>query len=170
MINSGVRIIYQWLKEWVMRTHFNLRTCLKTLALAILALCSVLTATYMINGHPSNPPAPFAESMSEQDIQGLKEGQKILLEMFHVFDRICRRHNITYWCTGGTLIGAVSSNQASTPHKLVLNSLRRLQICSKPMSCLAWLSRNPRLKNLPPFTAIGNGVQCGNAAQYAGGY
>eukprot|EP00729_Bicosta_minor_P011817 gene11818-25444_t len=72
----------------------------------------------MINGHPSNPPAPFAESMSEQDIQGLKEGQKILLEMFHVFDRICRRHNITYWCTGGTLIGAVSSNQASTPHKL----------------------------------------------------
>lgn len=71
--------------------------------------------------------------------------------MFHVFDRICRRHNITYWCTGGTLIGAVSSNQASTPHKLVLNSLRRLQICSKPMSCLAWLSRNSRLKNLPPF-------------------
>lgn len=37
----------------------------------------------------------------------LKQLQRIELEMMIEFDRICRKHNITYTIIGGTLIGAV---------------------------------------------------------------
>ena len=56
---------------------------------------------------PPDDMFPYATSLSDKDIQGLKEGQRIMTEMLRVFDQICRRHHIRYWCMGGTLIGAI---------------------------------------------------------------
>ena len=32
-----------------------------------------------------------------------------MTEMFRTYDKICRKHNLKYWCRGGTLIGAVET-------------------------------------------------------------
>lgn len=38
---------------------------------------------------------------------GIKEIHKVLLKILVDFDRICRKHNLTYYMVGGTLLGAV---------------------------------------------------------------
>jgi len=50
---------------------------------------------------------PLSETMSEEDIKNLRDGQKIMTNMFRQFDKICRKHKLRYWCTGGTLIGVI---------------------------------------------------------------
>ena len=45
--------------------------------------------------------------MIELDEETLKKVQKIELELLLEFDRICRKNNIKYSITGGTLLGAV---------------------------------------------------------------
>jgi len=30
-----------------------------------------------------------------------------MTDMFNIFDKLCRKHNLKYWCLGGTLIGAI---------------------------------------------------------------
>ena len=49
----------------------------------------------------------MSSKLSKKDIEDLKRGHKIMTNMFKEFDRICRKHNLKYWCIGGTLIGAV---------------------------------------------------------------
>ena len=44
------------------------------------------------------------------DLKNLQRGQKLMLEMFKFFDKICRDNNIKYWAIGGILIGAMRHN------------------------------------------------------------
>jgi lipopolysaccharide cholinephosphotransferase len=37
----------------------------------------------------------------------LRQCQLVLIRMLRIFDHICRRHDISYWMTAGTLIGAL---------------------------------------------------------------
>ena len=37
----------------------------------------------------------------------LKQSQCVLLRMLKIIDFICKKHHITYWIDGGTLLGAV---------------------------------------------------------------
>jgi lipopolysaccharide cholinephosphotransferase len=39
--------------------------------------------------------------------KNVKEAQKIMLKMLLEFDRICKKHDLTYWLEFGTLLGAV---------------------------------------------------------------
>lgn len=48
----------------------------------------------------------FSPHMSNFEIDNLKKGQQKMTSMLKAFDSICRKYNIKYWCTGGTLIGA----------------------------------------------------------------
>ena len=43
----------------------------------------------------------------KEDLSHLSDLQKAELSVFKVFDAICRKHNISYYLTGGTLLGAV---------------------------------------------------------------
>jgi phosphorylcholine metabolism protein LicD len=49
----------------------------------------------------------MSPKLTKEDIEDLKRGHKIMTNMFKEFDRICRKHNLKYWCIGGTLIGAI---------------------------------------------------------------
>ena len=40
----------------------------------------------------------------------IKQGQKIMTNMFKEFDTICRQYGLKYWAMGGTLIGAIRHN------------------------------------------------------------
>lgn len=90
------------------------------LGVAIVAIAIIVSAIYTTrialdpNIQPPNlepftvyPADMYAKSMTPQQIRGLQEGQDVMTEMLRVFNRICRRHDIRYWCMGGTLIGAV---------------------------------------------------------------
>ena len=37
----------------------------------------------------------------------LKKGQTVMLRLFKIFDYLCTKHNIQYWLTAGTLLGAI---------------------------------------------------------------
>lgn len=50
---------------------------------------------------------PMSPKLLEKDKKKLKDGQKIMTGMLKEFDKLCRRHNIKYWCYGGTLLGTV---------------------------------------------------------------
>ena len=52
----------------------------------------------------------YSPKMSQTDIHNLKIGQKIMTRMLHEFDKICIKYHLQYWCTGGTLIGILHSN------------------------------------------------------------
>lgn len=49
------------------------------------------------------------EDLSQYNREGtiLREAQKISVDILAEFDRICKKHNLTYWLDFGTLIGAV---------------------------------------------------------------
>lgn len=49
----------------------------------------------------------YSDELSIKDIKNLKKSQNIMTDMFKKFDIICKKHNIKYWCLGGTLIGVV---------------------------------------------------------------
>tara|TARA_Y100000590_G_scaffold1649_1_gene2061 strand:- start:17363 stop:18106 length:744 start_codon:yes stop_codon:yes gene_type:complete len=49
----------------------------------------------------------YSDKLSVENIKNLKLGQKKLTNLLREFDRICRKHNIDYWCDGGTLLGVV---------------------------------------------------------------
>lgn len=49
----------------------------------------------------------YSDKLSVSEIKNLKLGQKKMTQMFKQFDRICRKYGLKYWCTGGTLIGAM---------------------------------------------------------------
>jgi lipopolysaccharide cholinephosphotransferase len=57
----------------------------------------------------------YSTYLSYSDIIDLKNGQKIMTDMFMKFDRICRKHNINYWCIYGTLLG-VQRHRDWIPH------------------------------------------------------
>ncbi len=42
-----------------------------------------------------------------KELDNHKRAQKIMSEMLFHFDRICRKYKLKYWCSGGTLIGAI---------------------------------------------------------------
>ena len=96
----------------------SLRVAASWRVLAAAGAANLIICTFLIIYSGESPHDPefdekdidynnFAESMSSEEIVALKEGQQILLEMFRVFDGICRRHSIRYWSVGGTLGGAV---------------------------------------------------------------
>lgn len=45
--------------------------------------------------------------LTKLDIECLQAGQRKMTTMLYEFDRVCRKYNLKYWSTGGTLIGAV---------------------------------------------------------------
>ena len=47
------------------------------------------------------------KDFSRRELVCHKLGQKKMTDMLKEFDKICRDHNLKYWCVGGTLIGAV---------------------------------------------------------------
>lgn len=49
----------------------------------------------------------YSDKLSQEDIKQLKLGQKKMSKMLKEFDRICRKHNITYFLVGGNVIGAL---------------------------------------------------------------
>ena len=49
----------------------------------------------------------YLKRLSASELEDLKKGQGIMTSMLKEFDQICRKHNLNYWCIGGTLIGAV---------------------------------------------------------------
>lgn len=49
----------------------------------------------------------YSDKLSIENIKNIKKGQKKMTKMLKVFDRICRKHKIKYWCDGGTLLGVV---------------------------------------------------------------
>ena len=49
----------------------------------------------------------YSDKLLPQDIINLKKGQTIMTNMLYEFDKICRKHNIMYWCVGETLIGSL---------------------------------------------------------------
>ena len=52
----------------------------------------------------------YSKKLSVNDIKNLKKGQEIMTNTLREFDKICRTHNLKYWCDGGTLIGAIRHN------------------------------------------------------------
>lgn len=40
----------------------------------------------------------------------LRSAQLICTELLHVFDLVCKKHNLTYWLDSGTLLGAIRHN------------------------------------------------------------
>jgi phosphorylcholine metabolism protein LicD len=49
----------------------------------------------------------LSPKLTPKSIENIKAGQVKMTQMFKEFDRICRKHNLKYWCVGGTLIGAI---------------------------------------------------------------
>jgi phosphorylcholine metabolism protein LicD len=47
------------------------------------------------------------EKYTINELKRHKDGQKIIYNMLIVLDLVCRQNNLSYWCCGGTLIGAV---------------------------------------------------------------
>ena len=47
----------------------------------------------------------YSDKFSKSDIEDLKKGQERITKILKEFNRICRKHNLKYWCVGGTLIG-----------------------------------------------------------------
>jgi phosphorylcholine metabolism protein LicD len=50
------------------------------------------------------------KGFTKDELLDFKEGQKIMTNMLREFDRICRKYNLSYWCIGGTFIGAIRYN------------------------------------------------------------
>ena len=45
--------------------------------------------------------------LTKEEKENLRKGQFIMTNMLREFDKICRENGLKYWCTGGTLIGAI---------------------------------------------------------------
>ena len=50
------------------------------------------------------------KKLNEVEKKNLKKGQMIMTDMLRIFDEICRKNNLKYWSTGGTLIGSIRNN------------------------------------------------------------
>ena len=57
----------------------------------------------------------YSSVMNTRDIVDLQHGQKIMTNMLKEFDKLCRKHNIQYWCIAGTLLG-VHRHRDWIPH------------------------------------------------------
>jgi phosphorylcholine metabolism protein LicD len=57
----------------------------------------------------------YLERMSEEELASHREGQKIMTNMLRAFDAACRKKGVSYWCTGGTMIGTLR-HQGWIPH------------------------------------------------------
>lgn len=49
----------------------------------------------------------YLKKFTSQELIDFKLGQKKMTDMLREVDRICRKYNLQYWCTGGTLIGVL---------------------------------------------------------------
>ena len=49
----------------------------------------------------------FKKVLQKNELMNLKRGQIIMTDMLRHFNKVCRAHQIQYWCIGGTLIGVV---------------------------------------------------------------
>ena len=49
----------------------------------------------------------YSKKLSISDIKNLKKSQVKMTDILRQFDRICRKHNLKYWCCDGTLLGAI---------------------------------------------------------------
>jgi len=71
----------------------------------ILSLFIIILFIYIYNKNKNK-----IKKLNEEEIKNLKKGQLVMTDMLRVFDEICRTNNLKYWCTGGTLIGAIRHN------------------------------------------------------------
>ena len=55
----------------------------------------------------SNESINKIKTLTKEEIDNLRKGQLIMTNMLREFDKICRENGLKYWCTGGTLIGAI---------------------------------------------------------------
>jgi phosphorylcholine metabolism protein LicD len=49
----------------------------------------------------------WLQTLSKKQLSDFKKGQTIMTNIFKEFDRICRKYNLKYWCSGGTIIGTI---------------------------------------------------------------
>ncbi len=63
--------------------------------------------SYLLENGKSTPPEDIELSpvLKKIDLKHLKWGQTKMTDMLREFNRICRKYDLKYWCTGGTLIG-----------------------------------------------------------------
>ena len=72
------------------------------LNIVIIIQCVAIICILIVNNLKSHN----IETFWSPDDNHLK-GQKAMTVMFRQFNDICRKHNIQYWCIGGTLIGSM---------------------------------------------------------------
>lgn len=56
---------------------------------------------------PYNTPKSYTLETFWSPDDNHTRGQQVMTDMFRKFNGICRKHNIKYWCIGGTLIGTL---------------------------------------------------------------
>lgn len=74
--------------------------------LVIFGILMILNLYHIEHYHKHNG-IEMSQIMSVKDINDLKKGQLIMKKMLKELDRICRKHNIKYWCGAGTLLGII---------------------------------------------------------------
>jgi hypothetical protein len=47
----------------------------------------------------------LSSRLSQRDVKDLRIGQRKMTHMLSVFDKLCRKHDLPYWCEGNTLHG-----------------------------------------------------------------
>lgn len=74
----------------------------------LVALILIIYRLRVYEGFTEIEPAlPYSDRLSKTDIVNLKKGQDKMTNMLRVFDRICRKYGLKYWCCGGTLLGVI---------------------------------------------------------------
>ena len=52
----------------------------------------------------------YSSKLTVEQIKEIKKSQEKMTNMLKVFDAICRKHKLEYWCYGGTLLGTIRHN------------------------------------------------------------
>lgn len=109
----------------------------------ILILLAVLYSVYIGTRQPR-----YEMQMTSTEIADLKRGQRIMTDMLKEFDTICRENGLSYWCVGGTLIGAARGggwipHDADVDVAMLATDYEKLQkIIQKQLSPAYWFQDN----------------------------
>tara|TARA_Y100000389_G_scaffold105292_1_gene102187 strand:+ start:865 stop:1659 length:795 start_codon:yes stop_codon:yes gene_type:complete len=82
----------------------------KLLLIIILIILIILIVLIVYNIYSISLKSSHIElspKLNEKDIINLKKGQTKMTNMLYEFDKICMKHNITYFAIGGTLLCAI---------------------------------------------------------------
>lgn len=109
----------------------------------LIILLAVLCSVYIGTRQPR-----YEMQMSSTEIADLKRGQRIMTDMLKEFDTICRENGLSYWCVGGTLIGAARGggwipHDADVDVAMMATDYVKLQkIIQKQLSPSYWFQDN----------------------------